>query len=162
MHDADFPYDVQWTDIDAMSSFLDFTFDDENFRGLPELAQALQSRGQHYVNVFDAGISSTQPADTYPPYDEGRKRNVFIKKFGSDEPIIGTVKPKWRLPLNNGMRLSSLQMEAGQVAYPDFTNPVTAKWWSDMIQAFHEKIPFDGVCLVSVIHSFWHLSIAIY
>lgn len=94
MYDADFPYDVQWTDIDAMESARVFTYDKENFRDLPDLVQALKSRGQHYVNVFDAGISSTQPAGSYPPYDQGINRGVFIKKHQSDDPIIGNVKSK--------------------------------------------------------------------
>ncbi|CAF5179846.1 unnamed protein product, partial [Rotaria magnacalcarata] len=37
MHDFEFPYDVQWTDIDAMLSHLDFTYDQTQFTGLPDL-----------------------------------------------------------------------------------------------------------------------------
>ena len=92
MHDADFPYDVQWTDIDAMASHLDFTYNDTTFGGLPELVQGLQSQGKHYVNIIDPGISSTQPNGTYPPYDDGLKRGIFIRKFNSTEPIIGKVR----------------------------------------------------------------------
>ena len=68
MHDADFPYDVQWTDIDVMSGNLDFTYDDKRFHGLPELVRGLQSQGKHYVNIIDASISSTQANGTYPPF----------------------------------------------------------------------------------------------
>ncbi len=92
MHDAEFPYDVQWTDIDAMSSHLDFTYDQTNFNGLPDLVHSLQSQGKHYVNIIDPGISSTQPSGTYPPYDEGLKRAIFVTKFNSTEPIIGKVE----------------------------------------------------------------------
>jgi lysosomal alpha-glucosidase len=92
MHDADFPYDVQWTDIDAMGSHLDFTYDNNNFHGLPDLVRGLQSDGKHYVNIIDPGISSTQPAGSYIPYDEGIKRGIFITKFNSKDPILGKVK----------------------------------------------------------------------
>jgi alpha-glucosidase (family GH31 glycosyl hydrolase) len=92
MHDADFPYDVQWTDIDTMSSYLDFTYDNKSFHGLPELVRDLHSNGKHYVNIIDPGISSTQPAGSYLPYDDGIKRGIFITKFNSTEPIIGKVK----------------------------------------------------------------------
>jgi alpha-glucosidase (family GH31 glycosyl hydrolase) len=91
MHDADFPYDVQWTDIDAMSAHLDFTYDNKSFHGLPDLVHTLQSEGKHYVNIIDPGISSTQPAGSYPAYDEGIRRGIFIKKFNSSDPIIGKV-----------------------------------------------------------------------
>ncbi|CAM4969340.1 unnamed protein product [Rotaria socialis] len=89
MHDAEFPYDVQWTDIDAMSSSLDFTYDQNNFHGLPDLVRSLQSEGKHYVNIIDVGISSTQPSGTYPPYDDGLKRAIFMTKFNSTVPIAG-------------------------------------------------------------------------
>ncbi len=91
MHDADFPVDVQWTDIDAMSSHLDFTYDATNFHGLPDLVRALQSDGKHYVNIIDPGISSTQPAGAYPPYDNGIRQGIFITKYKSTDPIIGEV-----------------------------------------------------------------------
>jgi len=91
MHDAEFPYDVQWTDIDAMSYNLDFTYDQTNFNGLPDLVRSLQSDGKHYVNIIDPGISITQPPGTYPPYDDGLKRAIFMTKFNSTEPIIGKV-----------------------------------------------------------------------
>ncbi|CAF4568753.1 unnamed protein product [Rotaria sp. Silwood1] len=128
MHDADFPYDVQWTDIDAMSYDLDFTYDNQKFHGLPELISGLQSNGKHYMTVIDAGISSTQPAGSYFPYDDGMKRGIFIMKFNSSEPISGKASP-------------------GITVFPDFTNPHTVEWWTNVAAAFHEKIPFDGMCI---------------
>jgi lysosomal alpha-glucosidase len=92
MHDADFPYDVQWTDIDAMSDHLDFTYDKNRFNGLPDLVRSLQAGGQHYVNIIDPAISSSQPSGSYPAFDEGIKQNVFIKKYNSNDPIIGKVR----------------------------------------------------------------------
>ena len=91
MRDAEFPYDAQWTDIDAMTSNLDFTYDPTRFNGLPDLVRLLQSEGKHYVNIIDPGISPTQPPGTYPPYDDGLKRAIFVTKFNSTEPIVGQV-----------------------------------------------------------------------
>jgi alpha-glucosidase (family GH31 glycosyl hydrolase) len=67
MHDANFPYDVQWTDIDAMSSHFDFTYSNITFHGLPELIQELKSQGKHYVNIIDPGISSNQSKSSILP-----------------------------------------------------------------------------------------------
>ena len=39
----------------------------------------------------DPGISSEQSPGSYPPYDDGLKRNVFIKKTDGSGPIIGKV-----------------------------------------------------------------------
>lgn len=91
MRDAEFPYDTQWTDIDAMRSRLDFTYDQTNFNGLSDLVRSLQSEGLHYVNIIDPGISPTQPPGTYPPYDDGLKRAIFMTIFNSTKPIIGGV-----------------------------------------------------------------------
>lgn len=91
MHDADFPYDVQWTDIDTMLQYLDFTYDKNSFDGLPELVRALQSDGKHYVNIIDPAISSVQPAGSYSPYDDGVKQGIFMKKFNSTQLIFGKV-----------------------------------------------------------------------
>ncbi|UJR17013.1 hypothetical protein I4U23_003911 [Adineta vaga] len=126
MNDAQFPYDVQWTDIDAMSSLLDFTYDKIKFNGLPDLVRSLKSDGKHYVNIIDPGISSTQPSGSYPPYDDGLKRGIFITKFNSTEPIIGKVWP-------------------GLTAFPDFTNENAVEWWTSTAGTFQEIIPFDGI-----------------
>ena len=132
MQDANFPYDAQWTDIDAMQSYLDFTFDNNSFNGLPDLVNVMHTRLQRYVNIIDPGISSTQPNGTYPPYDEGIQRDIFIKKANSEDPIIGKVWP-------------------GETAFPDFTHPNATQWWTDMATAFHLMIPFDGMWIVSIV-----------
>jgi alpha-glucosidase (family GH31 glycosyl hydrolase) len=91
MRDAEFPYDVQWTDIDALKSNLGFTYDPINFNGLPNLVRSLQAEGKHYVNIIDPSISSTQPSGTYSPYDQGLKRGILMTKYNSSELIIGQV-----------------------------------------------------------------------
>jgi len=94
MDAAEFPYDVQWTDIDAMSSALDFTYDEKNFHNLSDVVRQLQSDGIHYVNIIDPGISSTQPSGTYFPFDDGVNKNIFITKFNSTDLIFGKVGKK--------------------------------------------------------------------
>ena len=74
-----------------MANLLDFTYDQTRYHGLPDLIRTLHSEGKHYVNIVDPGISSTQSAGSYRPYDEGIKRDIFIKKFNSTDPIIGQV-----------------------------------------------------------------------
>ncbi|CAF4986717.1 unnamed protein product [Rotaria sp. Silwood1] len=128
MRNADFPYDAQWTDIDVMSSTLDYTYSQTNFKGLPDLVRELQSEGKHYVNLIDPAISSTQPTGSYPPYDDGVKQGIFMTKFNSTELIIGQVWP-------------------GNTAFPDFTNPKTTEWWTNCAARFHDIIPFDGMLI---------------
>ena len=56
--------------------------------------------------------------------------NVFIKYYQSSETLIGEVWP-------------------GQTAFPDFTNPNTSLWWTNLASRFHDLIPFDGIWIVS-------------
>uniref|UniRef100_A0A3B3SMS2 Alpha glucosidase 2 n=1 Tax=Paramormyrops kingsleyae TaxID=1676925 RepID=A0A3B3SMS2_9TELE len=123
------PQDVQWNDIDYMDKSLDFTTDPQNFATLPDMVKDLHSHGQRYVMILDPGISSTQPAGSYWPYDEGLKRGVFIND-SSGQTLIGKVWP-------------------GLTAFPDFSNQETHEWWFENLQRFHAKVPFDGVWIVS-------------
>ncbi|KAI4832624.1 hypothetical protein KUCAC02_015586 [Chaenocephalus aceratus] len=119
------PQDVQWNDIDYMDQFLDFTFDSKKFGTLPDMVKDLHVHDQRYVMILDPGISSSQPEGSYWPYDEGLKRDVFIKD-AEGKTLIGKVWP-------------------GLTAYPDFSNEVTHEWWYENLLRFHEKVPFDGL-----------------
>ncbi|XP_058510620.1 lysosomal alpha-glucosidase-like isoform X5 [Solea solea] len=65
---------------------------------------------RQYLQVIgkDPGISSTSPTGTYPPFDDGLKRDVFIKNV-TGHILIGKIWP-------------------GPTAFPDFTNPETRQW----------------------------------
>lgn len=119
------PQDVQWNDIDYMDQFMDFTYDSAKFATLPDLVKDLHAHDQRYVIILDPGISSSQPEGSYWPYDEGLRRDVFIKD-AEGKTLIGKVWP-------------------GLTAYPDFSDDVTHEWWYDNLKRFHEKVPFDGL-----------------
>ncbi|GFY57694.1 lysosomal alpha-glucosidase [Trichonephila inaurata madagascariensis] len=83
--DKGVPIDVQWNDIDFMKRYLDFTYDPVNFAKLPEFVENLHARGMHYVAMFSPGVSDSEEPDTYPPYDEAAKLDLFVKNAtGSD------------------------------------------------------------------------------
>lgn len=115
-----FLQDVQWNDIDYMDQFIDFTYDSINFATLPDLVKDLHAHDQRYVIMLvnttvqlhscvfltwlaclwplfvplqDPGISSTQPEGSYWPYDEGLRREVFIKNADGNT-LIGKVRHK--------------------------------------------------------------------
>nr|XP_020652670.1 lysosomal alpha-glucosidase-like [Pogona vitticeps] len=52
MEQYSIPYDVQYGDIDYMDHQLDFTYDKENYAGLPEFIQELKNDGLHYVIIL--------------------------------------------------------------------------------------------------------------
>ncbi|XP_070836948.1 lysosomal alpha-glucosidase isoform X2 [Chaetodon trifascialis] len=125
MHNAKFPMDVQWNDLDYADKRRVFTFDPWRFGDLPEMVEEFHNRGMKYILILDPGISSTSPPGTYPPFDDGLKRDVFIKN-ATGHVLIGKVWP-------------------GPTAFPDFTNPETRRWWEDCIRDFHSKVPVDGL-----------------
>uniref|UniRef100_A0A3Q3NJ19 Lysosomal alpha-glucosidase n=1 Tax=Labrus bergylta TaxID=56723 RepID=A0A3Q3NJ19_9LABR len=122
--------DVQWNDLDYAEKRRVFTFDRWRFADLPEMVQEFHKRGMKYILILDPGISSTSPPGTYPPFEDGVKRDVFIKN-ATGHILIGKVWP-------------------GPTAFPDFTNPETRLWWEDCIRDFHSKVPVDGLWIVSI------------
>lgn len=125
MRNYGIPQDVQWNDIDYMDQFMDFTYDTTKFATLPDVVKDLHAHDQRYVMILDPGISSVQPEGSYWPFDEGLRRDIFIKD-AEGKTLIGKVWP-------------------GLTAYPDFSDDVTHEWWYDNLQRFHEKVPFDGL-----------------
>uniref|UniRef100_A0A665U795 Lysosomal alpha-glucosidase n=1 Tax=Echeneis naucrates TaxID=173247 RepID=A0A665U795_ECHNA len=125
MHNASFPLDVQWNDLDYADKRRIFTYDPWRFGDLPQMVKEFHERGMKYILILDPGISSTSPSGTYPPFDHGLKRDVFIKN-ATGNILIGKVWP-------------------GPTAFPDFTYPETRKWWEDCIRDFHSKVPVDGL-----------------
>ncbi|KAG8446519.1 hypothetical protein GDO86_014104 [Hymenochirus boettgeri] len=125
MKNGNFPLDVQWNDIDYMDAMRDFTYDRNQFGDLPKMVKDFHQQGIKYVMIVDPAISNTGAAGSYPPYDEGLKRGVFITNENG-KPLVGKVWP-------------------GLTVFPDFTNPETFSWWYDMVKNFHDQVPFDGM-----------------
>uniref|UniRef100_A0A8D0D4M4 Lysosomal alpha-glucosidase n=1 Tax=Sander lucioperca TaxID=283035 RepID=A0A8D0D4M4_SANLU len=120
MHNAKFPMDVQWNDLDYADKRRVFTFDPWRFGDLPEMVEEFHKRGMKYILILQH-----HPPGTYSPFDDGLKRDVFIKN-ATGRILIGKVWP-------------------GPTAFPDFTNPETRCWWEDCIRDFYSKVPVDGL-----------------
>ncbi|OTF74082.1 hypothetical protein BLA29_009311 [Euroglyphus maynei] len=124
--DVEIPMDVQWTDIDMMNSRNDFTYDEKNFKGLPDfINNVLHKNGMKFIPMFDPGISAGETPNSYPPYDVGVRMNVFIKN-SSDQIFYGKV---WN-------RKSTV--------WPDFFHPNATPYWTEMFSQYHQTISFDG------------------
>ncbi|KAI4821859.1 hypothetical protein KUCAC02_007437 [Chaenocephalus aceratus] len=77
MHNATFPMDVQWNDLDYANKRRVFTFDPWRFGDLPQMVDEFHKSGMKYILILDPGISSSSPPGTYPPFDDGLKRDVW-------------------------------------------------------------------------------------
>lgn len=47
-----------------------------------------------------------------------------------------------------------LQAFRSYAAFPDFAKEVTKDWWSEHIADFYQRIPFDGLWIVSLVPIF--------
>ena len=116
-------------DIDSMNKHLDFTYDPVNYKGLPEFILQLRNEyGQHYIVITDPGISNSQPAGTYPPYDDAAGLWVNLT---AGEPFVGPVWP-------------------GPCVFPDFFNPKTMQYWENQLHTFRNVRP--ALCRGLVVH----------
>ncbi|XP_078486588.1 sucrase-isomaltase, intestinal [Ciona intestinalis] len=147
MLDSEIPYDVQYTDIDYMDRQLDFTINATTYAGLEDFARDLKSTHKmKYIIIFDPAISGNETAGTYPPFDLGKQQNVFIQN-PDGEIAFGKVWPD--LP---GIYINTTWEWDDQTAtfrahaaFPDYFNPVTIQWWSDLTVDFHKRLEFDGL-----------------
>ncbi|ETW05245.1 hypothetical protein, variant [Aphanomyces invadans] len=128
MRAAGVPHDGQWTDIDVMDQYLDFTWDPATFpaSNVSAFIDDLHAHSQHYVPIVDAGISVTFPS--YPAYVDGLAQNVFMKD-GSNEAIEQNIV--W----------------PGMVAYPDFFHPNATSYWKQQLQRYYATAKYDGIWL---------------
>ncbi|KAK7003085.1 lysosomal alpha-glucosidase-like isoform X1 [Biomphalaria glabrata] len=122
---ASLPYDIQWTDIDYMDARKDWTYDKNKFAGLPDIVKDLHNNQQRYILMADPAISSDQPPGSYPPFDDGKQLDVFVKNASGDI-LIGSVWP-------------------GKTAFPDFFHPNALQYWFKQANDFHGVLDYDGL-----------------
>ncbi|XP_017666877.1 PREDICTED: sucrase-isomaltase, intestinal-like isoform X1 [Lepidothrix coronata] len=127
MHRYDIPYDVQHLDIDYMERRLDFTYDKVNFAGLPEYIQELKKKGMHNIVILDPFITKDEEPGTYKPYDLGQEMGVWVNNSDGVTPAVGQAWPP------------------GDSVFPDYTNPRTVEWWTQLCLEFKDVLDYDGI-----------------
>jgi alpha-glucosidase (family GH31 glycosyl hydrolase) len=123
---ARIPLETQWTDIDYMDGFKDFTFSPENFPvdKMQSFVKNLHANGQRYVPIVDPAIYVLN--STYSAYTEGMKMDVFVKDMYGQTPYLSQVWP-------------------GATYFPDWFAPNTQTYWTEQMQGFFQQIDFDGI-----------------
>ncbi|CAF4196608.1 unnamed protein product, partial [Rotaria magnacalcarata] len=64
-------------DIDYFRKRLDFTWNTEDFNGLPEYIDWLHEKGMKFITILDPAIDSDEK--DYSVFDEGQKADIWIK-----------------------------------------------------------------------------------
>lgn len=113
--EKDLPVDALVLDIHYMDKYKIFTWDKKNFSDPKGLIDQLKAQGLEVVLMCDPGIKIE---NGYEPYDDGLKKDVFIK-YPDGENYAGQVWPGW-------------------CHFPDFTKPQTRSWWRDKLTSYSE------------------------
>lgn len=113
------PLDVQWSDIDYLDNYRDFTYDKKRFDGLPDFVKGLHEKNMRYIPIIDAGLAQRPGEEqAYTAYNDGVKEDVFIKT-SAGEIATGQVWPD-------------------DAAFPDFFQKSTPGWWGKWLTNFHD------------------------
>nr|XP_046169636.1 maltase-glucoamylase, intestinal [Oncorhynchus gorbuscha]XP_046169637.1 maltase-glucoamylase, intestinal [Oncorhynchus gorbuscha]XP_046169639.1 maltase-glucoamylase, intestinal [Oncorhynchus gorbuscha]XP_046169640.1 maltase-glucoamylase, intestinal [Oncorhynchus gorbuscha] len=124
---VDLPYDIQYTDIDYMEDKKDFTYDEVNFKGLPQFADYLHEKGQKYILILDPAIATSKRINgPYEAYDRGTQKNAWVTEADGKTPLVGEVWP-------------------GVAVFPDYTNPSCKEWWIDEYVRLFKEIKHDAL-----------------
>lgn len=129
-----------------MEEHRDFTYDQVNFKGLPEyIKETKEKNGFHWTLILDPAIEGDKQG--YHAFDEGYKRDVFIK-WPESIPESQRSKPGGA-PTDKGVMYGHV-WPPGPGAFPDFFKNVTRQWWIDMLKEFHKTLEYDSIWIVSI------------
>ena len=105
---SDLPLSAVHLDIDYMDGYRVFTFDRSRFPDPGALARQASASGVRLVTIVDPGVKVD---DAYELYRQG----LHDGRFCLDEKGATAQGVVW----------------PGRVAFPDFTDPATRRWWAD-------------------------------
>jgi alpha-glucosidase len=111
--EKDIPADAIVFDIHYMEKYKIFTWSKRDFPDPKGLLDKLKAQGFKVVIMCDPGI---KVEDGYESYDDGVKKDVFIK-YPDGTHYTGQVWPGW-------------------CVFPDFTKPATRQWWKEHFKEY--------------------------
>ncbi|VDN05710.1 unnamed protein product [Thelazia callipaeda] len=135
------PLDVSYVDIDFMYRYMDFTTGQEKWKGLGDYADELHRDGLHLFLIFDVGIQVTQNNTAFV---NAINMNAGFIEWENENQKNQSVQEMYPLVENTNILLGVVWPD-WHVAFPDFFNGTTVKWWIQEFEQFHRKIPFDGI-----------------
>lgn len=116
---------------------MDFTYDEINFKGLPEYIVELKKQGVKFIIILDPAINSEEP--NYKPFEDGTKDQVWIKWPSVQNPQMDELGGFG----NNSYMLGYVWPE-GKTVFPDFFKSKAKNWWKNAIVEHYKTLKFDG------------------
>ncbi|KAM4672049.1 sucrase-isomaltase, intestinal-like [Amazona ochrocephala] len=87
----------------------------------------LHTWGKRMAPRHDPFISKDEEPGTYRPYDLGEEMGVWVNNSDGITPAVGKALPP------------------GDSVFPDYTNPRTLEWWTQMCLEFKDVLDYDGI-----------------
>ncbi|KAM6137726.1 sucrase-isomaltase, intestinal-like [Pterocles gutturalis] len=75
----------------------------------------------------DPFVTKDEEPGTYRPYDLGEEMGVWVNNSDGVTPAVGKA------------------LAPGDSVFPDFTNPRTVEWWTQMCLEFKDVLDYDGI-----------------
>lgn len=123
---AQIPYDVQWTDIDALAVYHNiFTWDNDSFPDLPGIIEDLHEHKMKYIPMADPSISDTDP-NGKEQYDAGKEFDIYVKR---EDNVTDLQIKVWNSKTS---------------VWVDFTNPNATDFWYSLAFKLDSETPIDG------------------
>uniref|UniRef100_A0AC34FVT4 P-type domain-containing protein n=1 Tax=Panagrolaimus sp. ES5 TaxID=591445 RepID=A0AC34FVT4_9BILA len=139
MRAAGIPQDVQFSDIDYLNEYEDFSYNRKGFADLPNFAKELHNNySMHLTLIFDPAIEVD--------YDPMTRAINSDAKF-IEWPRADLVPTENRYPLiNNTLIMLGKVWPKRNVAFPDFLDSEgkTNNWWINEFTLFRKQVEFDG------------------
>jgi alpha-glucosidase len=107
------PADIIYLDIDYQQDNRPFTVNRERFPTFEKMVKDLGEEGFKVITITDLHLAHLPG---YRPYDEGHKRDYFVKNPDGSE-YVGKVWP-------------------GDTVFPDFTRKEVREWWGTLYTDF--------------------------
>lgn len=134
---AGIPLDIQYADIEHYQNQMDFTIDRDKFKDLPQYFKDLQAQGMHVVIILDPALVMDRGNLNYKPYLTGVEQDIYIKWPKNMSPDFNETMSDIML---------GYCWPDDKVAYPDFMNQRSEKWWIDLILEYRQaNISFDAL-----------------
>eukprot|EP00026_Physarum_polycephalum_P001333 Phypoly_transcript_01334.p1 GENE.Phypoly_transcript_01334~~Phypoly_transcript_01334.p1 ORF type:complete len:685 (+),score=83.12 Phypoly_transcript_01334:1328-3382(+) len=124
--DINFPIDVMWNDYDYMDNYYSLLLDPIRYPTsvVSEWVDQMHQSGHRYVVIADI---NTPINKSYAPYDTGMAYDIFVKASsgqGYMEGVLWGYNPSY---------------------FPDFSNPLSVKWWTTAVSNFYNTTGIDGL-----------------
>ncbi|RCN34475.1 glycosyl hydrolase, family 31 [Ancylostoma caninum] len=130
---AGVPLDTVVVDIDYMDRYKDFTIGQE-WKDLPSYVKELHSKGLRTILIFDPAIQVDHDS-----FNRGLEMRARFIEWERNEQVMRNIQDQYPLAKDTKIMLGVVWPDR-HVAFPDFLDNNTAKWWTEEFIRFWNEV----------------------